>query len=72
MTTTARAATGAVREHRCPECDRFLGRSQAAGWVEYFCPRCKRIRRFFVGEGTGVGASTGADQSGSGATGARD
>lgn len=38
-------------KHRCPECDRYVGESEAGarGWVTMYCPNCKRWRRFLRG-----------------------
>lgn len=49
-TTQAAEALPRFREHRCPRCDRYLGRSpaEATGWVEIYCPRCNRPNRFHL------------------------
>ena len=34
------------REYRCPACKRLLIVGSFVGWVEVFCGKCKRRRRF--------------------------
>ncbi len=35
-----------IQEYRCPVCGRLLLVGQFQGWVEAFCPRCKKRRRY--------------------------
>lgn len=66
MTMATRVAACPTK-HRCPECDRYVGESEAgaSGWVTMYCPNCKRWRRFLRGEPQ-------SSASGSSATDARD